>query len=479
MKAFRPDREQSVQQQMTRMLFTFFAPTLLILLLIFLLLLLQNTQYADILHNVTTASEFNQDFKSSIGQKMYYYVIESRYSEGLPLDEVDAAKRIAGELLLTTTDRESRRSISSVLNLCENLDEKIRLIASTENYDDRQTQLENNIYVLTSLIQQYMYDYLYSEAALLHTMQLEMNRRAAVEAVLVVLVMAMLLAALMRRAFRFGRTITAPITELCRRVSEISGGDLSPHVPVQSGQPEIRALSDGFEQMVVRLNAQIEQTQKEQEQLYRTELALLQAQINPHFLYNTLDNTIWLIEAGRNGDAIEMISELSSFFRSFLSRGNDIITLREEERHIRSYLEIQKFRYQDILDYDIEIDPLLSDCAVPKLTLQPLIENALYHGIKMKRGKGHIHVSGTRSDGEVLLQVCDNGAGISEEHLLKLKNSMGPGAIERVGFGLAAVQERLQLLYGRGYGISIESTPGKGTTVSVRLPFRQQSPQTI
>ena len=269
---------------------------------VLLLMTAHTMRYNALLHNVTTASEFNQDFKSSIDQKMYYYVIDSRYSEGLPLDEVEAAQKLARELLNTTTQRESRLAISSVLRLCENLEEKIYQIRDTESYDERQTQLENNINVITSLIQEYMYNYLYYEAVQLNALQQAMQARLV------------------------------------------------------------------------------------------TELALLQAQINPHFLYNTMDTIIWLIEAGKNPEATQMVSDLSNFFHHSLSKGQDIITLAEEESQVRSYLQIQQARYADILRYTIDLPERFGAVRIPKLTLQPLVENALYHGIKMKRGMGHIYI---------------------------------------------------------------------------------------
>ncbi len=469
--------QKTVQQQIQRLLATVFVPVVILLLGVFAISLAQSRQYAGILHNVTMASEFNQDFKDSIDLKMYYYITECQYSEGLPIDEVTDAQALARSLLHTTTVRESRKAISSVLNLCENLEEKIYQIEATDTYDSRQTQLENNIYVLTALIEKYMYTYLYHEAAWLNALQAQISRQITYVLLFAAVFIALLIWFLVRRTVRLGQSIAQPIAELCSRVEEIGDGDLSMRAPVQTMQYEIQALSESFEHMVGQLHAQIEKNKQEQEQLYRTELALLQAQISPHFLYNTLDTTIWLIEAGRNDDAVEMVSKLSSFFRSFLSRGNDIITIHEEERHIRSYLGIQKMRYQDILNYEICLDPAISRCRIPKLTLQPLIENALYHGIKMKRGLGQIQVCGKRQDDTVVICVQDNGAGISEERLAELRRAL-ENPKEKVGFGLVSVHERLQLFYGKPYGLSIESTQGVGTTITVCIPWVLQEEAT-
>ena len=164
-----------------------------------------------------------------------------------------------------------------------------------------------------------------------------------------------------------------------------------------------------------------------------------------------------------------MVANLSSFFRHSLSRGEDVITLAEEERHVRSYLQIQHARYQDIMEYTLDIDPGLHDAMLPKLTLQPLVENALYHGIKLKRAKGVIRITGGMEDGCVLLRVADNGVGMTGQRLTQLRCAMARQ--ERVGFGLSAVNQRLMLQFGSEYGLCIDSEEGVGTMVTARIPY--------
>lgn len=509
-----PGGPVTLEKRLRHLMFFFAIPLLIMILILFVILFTYVGKYADILHNVTTASEFNQDFKESIDLKMYYYVVESHYSEGLPIQEVEDAQKLAQGLLDTTTDKESWKAISGVLKLCTNLEGKIRQIEETKSYDERQAQLENNIYVLTKLIQEYMYNYLYHEAALLDRLQAQMTKRLYLEIALIALFALLLLGLMVQRSLRFGRSITKPVSALCSRVTAIGEGDLTPKTPVQAQEYEIQTLSDGFEQMVSRLNQLIEQNRQEQVSLRKAELALLQAQINPHFLYNTLDAIVWLVEMEKNEQAVEMVTSLSSFFRSSLSNGRDIITLREEEQHVRSYLEIQQVRYKDILSYEITIDPQLSSCRIPKLTLQPLVENALYHGIKQKRGMGHITVSGVREGTDIFLSVEDDGAGMSPARLLQVRDALAkmtrrdgkdgaekvcgeektaeeisgsalertplagrlvPEDQSRVGFGVVTVHERLQLLFGASYGLKIESEEGRGTCVCVRIPMEDET----
>ena len=443
----------------------------LAVLLVSVLLMLgsYSSHYARLLHNVTTASEFNREFKDTIDLRMYYYVIESQYSQGLPIEEVRAAQTLAKSLIDTTFQKNSRQAITSVLDLCENLEGKIYQIEETSDYDQRLTQLENNVYVLTSLVEEYMYTYLYYEAAELNAVQQVVTRQAGVEIALIILAAALAIVFLLRYSIRLSRSITAPLEELCRRAERVDAGDLTVQEPVPSEIREIRTLSEGMEQMIGRLDDQMGEIRRRQESLRRTELALLQAQINPHFLYNTMDTIIWLIEADKQQEAVEMVANLSSFFRHSLSKGEDGITLAEEERHVRSYLQIQHARYQDIMEYILDIDPGLHDAMLPKLTLQPLVENALYHGIKLKRAKGTIRITATLADGCVLLRVEDNGVGITPQRLAQLRDAMERQ--ERVGFGLSAVNQRLRLQFGPEYGLRLDSEEGQGTTVTARIPY--------
>ena len=447
---------------------------LLVVLLVSALLMFvsYSRHYSRLLHNVTTASEFNQEFKNTIDQKMYYYVIESQYSQGLPIEEVRAAQTLAKSLIDTTTQKDSRQAITSVLDLCENLERKIYQIQETTDYDQRLSQLENNIYVLTSLVEEYMYTYLYYEAAELNVVQQVANRQIVLETVAISVISVVAIFCVLHYSIRLSQSITGPLVKLSGRAEEVTSGDLTVQEPVQSEIREIRTLSEGMEQMIARLDAQMKESRQRQESLRRTELALLQAQINPHFLYNTMDTIIWLIEAEKLQDAVEMVSNLSSFFRHSLSKGEDVITLAEEERHVRSYLQIQHARYKDIMEYTVDIDPQLHNAMIPKLTLQPLVENALYHGIKLKRAKGTIRISGALEGGDVLLRVEDDGVGMPKQRLEHLRSAMGSD--ERVGFGLSAVNQRLQLQFGREYGLTVISEEGQGTAVTARIPYMEK-----
>ena len=199
------------------------------------------------------------------------------------------------------------------------------------------------------------------------------------------------------------------------------------------------------------------------------ETKLLQAQINPHFLYNTLDTIVWLAEDKRNEEAVSMVTSLSDFFRTTLCQGRDYITVHEEKSHIESYLKIQQFRYQDIMDYEIEIEEQMRDFVIPKLLLQPLVENALYHGAKNKRGKSLIRVTGRLENGKLIFKVTDNGKGMTQAELDKLRENIKktPNERESDSFGLANINQRIRHYYGKDYGLYIESEENKGTEATV------------
>ena len=212
----------------------------------------------------------------------------------------------------------------------------------------------------------------------------------------------------------------------------------------------------------------------------KADLRLLQEQINPHFLYNTLDTIIWLVEADQPQQAVDMVVTLSDFFRLVLSKGKEHISIKEEEQHISSYLKIQEVRYHDILEYEINIDKVLYEYQILKMTLQPLVENALYHGIKYKRAKGRIYISGEKENNMILLTVKDNGVGMEPEELEFLQKEIRrPCQETEKGYGLANVNERLRIYYGPEYGLNIMSEKGRGTEVTVTIPaIKQQAAAT-
>lgn len=469
MKSFNFDRK-SIRGRMNIMSATIFVPMLLLALFVISLLIMYNYQYSSVSVNIATASRFSQDFKDDVDLKMYYFVIGS--SSELPWDEVRTARELGETMLANSENSESRKAAGNVINLCDNLDACIRKIESTDGYDKRIEQLDTNIYVITALIEDQIYTYLYHEAGEMDAIQKDLRRWLVVDISAAVGVMLLIAVFSLRSSIKISKSITDPIDSLSRRVEEIGKGDLSEKPAVSADDEKVRLLGTGIEEMAVQLNRQIELNRQEQIRLRGIELSLIQAQINPHFLYNTLDAIVWLIETGKNEAAEKMVTSLSTYFRSFLSNGKDIITVEEEMQHVRSYLEIQQVRYKDILDYEIQVDESIDRCLIPKMTLQPLVENAIYHGIKPKRGRSTVTVLGSISDGTVTLTVRDNGIGMDEETLENLRSRIMND--DHSSFGLVAAYKRLGLVYGAARTFTIESEPNEGTSITIQIPFKTQ-----
>lgn len=472
--------KKTMQSKLWKMILFIALPLMIVIIVIAAIGIVYALQYKTILNNVTTASNFNfktssgtsQNFTDNIKLKMYYFVIESQYSEGLPkvIEEVESAEAIARQLIDTTTEKNSLRAISDVLDQFRNLKDYMHQTAETKEYDARMNQLTTDIYDTTDLIQEYMSTYLYYEAAHLNALQSAMISSMIVFMSVVAVLSMVLLYILLANSRKLSRRLVDPIDMICERLEAIGKGSLLVCEPVQADVEEVQILSDGIESMVGRLKQLIDKNARQEKQRRRTMLALLQAQMNPHFLYNTLDTIIWLIESGEISEAVTMICSLSNYFRFSLSRGQNVITLAEEEQHIRSYLEIQQMRYRDLMEYEIDIPDALKYFMLPKLTLQPLVENALYHGIKISRRKGFIRVSGRAQGDRLILEVADDGSGMTKERLDSVRASLAEESSE--GFGLRTVHQRLQILFGREYGLAVESAPDSGTIITVTIPMR-------
>jgi two-component system sensor histidine kinase YesM len=268
--------------------------------------------------------------------------------------------------------------------------------------------------------------------------------------------------------------VADPIKELQAFAGRIADGHLSERTP-EPDVDELRALSNSLNTMAGRLAGLMEENRLEQESLKKSELRVLQAQVTPHFLYNTLDAIVWLAEAKKTEEVISITRALSDFYRISLSDGHDWITLAQEEEHLRGYLTIQKIRYRDILDYEIDIQPGLRTEMILKLSIQPLVENAIYHGIRNRRGGGLITVRVWKEQGQLHVCVSDNGAGMSRERLLELRQMMaGRHEGDLSGFGLFNVDQRIKLYYAQAQGLHIESEQGQGSSISFHVPVMEK-----
>lgn len=461
-------KRMELEERMRKVLFSTMIPMACLMIILLFIFWQYTGQYNKLSENLAVSSEFNLRFKDDLDLEMYYIAIGSKESSDLEdvLEQVEDAQEIMQKLRRNTYNNNGVKSLNSLDSYLENLRQRMLQLVEIKEYDKRMEFMDSNIRIITGLIMQEIQNYIYNESMYLVQVEKSLTHRVK----LLISGMAVLLIAtlgiLMRRSFRLTDGIIQPVNIMLDKVKKVGRGKFD-MIPIEAEIEEIEELDEGINKMARKISALLENVRQEKEMQHLTELQLIQAQVNPHFLYNTLDTIVWLIEGGMTDDAVEMISSLSIFFRTSLSKGNDIIPLSEEERHTLSYLEIQQYRYRDILEFEINIPKELSGIPVPKLSIQPLAENALYHGIKNRRGKGKILIEGREEEDALVLTVSDNGQGMTPERLHEVQEAIRTG--ERAGFGLAAVAERIALYYGPGYGMKIFSEEGKGTTVEIRL----------
>lgn len=276
-------------------------------------------------------------------------------------------------------------------------------------------------------------------------------------------------------AYLISRSVTEPVRFVTQQMQKVQEDNLDVDFTLKDRESELGVMAETLNQMTRRMVHLIGQA-KEQERLQRkTEIAVLQAQINPHFLYNTLTSALGLIHGHDNEKAEYILKMLIVFFRTGLGRGSDKVTLEDELKHAGSYLEIQKMRYEGCFEYEMDVEDGVEKAEVIKLSLQPIVENAIYHGAKEKPGKRLILVSAVKEGDALRVCVFDDGAGMSEECLANVRREIGKpfgDGSSSVSYGLRNVNQRLILEYGKEYGLELESVEGEYTMVSMRFPYR-------
>ena len=266
------------------------------------------------------------------------------------------------------------------------------------------------------------------------------------------------------------KQITKPIIKLSDSMSMVEHGEFDKaSVPITIDN-EIGMLSRSFNVMTEKIHSLMEQNIYEQEEKRKNEMKALQAQINPHFLYNTLDSIIWMSEAGKNEEVVLMTSALARLLRQTISNDKAKVTVSEEINYVRSYLTIQKMRYKDKLEFQINVSPEIMSVKIIKFALQPLVENAIYHGLKYKETKGNLVIEGYKEGEKAVLVVKDDGVGMDEHTLANIFDGSKKGEKSN-GVGVPNVQKRLQLYYGPEYGITYMSRKGEGTVATVTVPM--------
>ena len=268
--------------------------------------------------------------------------------------------------------------------------------------------------------------------------------------------------------------IAKPLQRLNESVKEWEAGNLNPTIYV-GGSLEVEHLGKTLRSTVEQINQLMHDILYEQEEKRKSELDALQSQINPHFLYNTLDSIVWMIEGERYEDAVFMITQLASLFRISLSRGKTIISVEDEIKHAKNYMNIQKIRYKNSFAIDFSIEEEILHCCTVKLVVQPLLENAIYYGVEGMDGEGEIHVKGYRKEDDIYIEVSDNGLGMPEKVVEYIMHNRVVSSKRGSGIGVRNVDERIKLIYGEQYGVTIESELDEGTTATIIIPKLEET----
>ena len=292
------------------------------------------------------------------------------------------------------------------------------------------------------------------------------------QSIYVLIAAALVIVALFLTRFIAG-TITSSIQRLRDSMARVQEGDFDVPDVVETSENEIGSLTRSFNVMTRRIRELMDQNVRDQEAKRKSELKALQSQINPHFLYNTLDSIIWMAEGKKNEEVVLMTASLARLLRQSISNEDEVVPIAQEVEYARGYLTIQKMRYKDKMEFQIDVDPAILHINLIKLVLQPVIENAIYHGLKYKESKGLLIVKGFMKNGNAVLQVIDNGVGMDEETLAHIYDRHKVN-YQSNGVGVYNVQKRLQLYYGSAYGITYESKVGVGTTATITIPGNQE-----
>lgn len=436
----------------------------------------QSVRYDKLIRSVSDANELNSIVKSDITDEIWEIVAGRKtFAAGRQYEILADVNGRLDQLMELAPDSVGRNQLVLARRSLDTLSSYVDILGDQIS---RQSPVSDNMVILeeirgvVALVQDVLQEYVVIEIDAAASAN-EIIR--ATTRIMVIVGSVIVLAVLIFTIFAqtsVSRNIRKPLEKLQYLAMQIADGDLEARAEITEVE-EIQGLTNSLNRMAGKIKTLIALNIQEQKNLQKSEMKALQAQITPHFLYNTLDAIIWMAVAGRKDEIVDITKALSNFFRISLSKGRDWIRVSDEVEHVRSYLTIQQIRYRDILDYNIDVDKKLSEQMILKLLLQPLVENAIYHGIKGRRAKGSITVSGWLEDGLMCFCVEDNGVGMDETRLEQiremLRSDYRPGE-DTSGYGIYNVNKRLQLYYGRESMLLIESSVEDGTQVMFKVP---------
>ena len=472
------DQEKLSIKTMLQMSYLFIAILMIIPAIYSISLFSRHTKrYDHIITNVSRANRLNQIVKFDITNEIWEIVAGKKTFEEGRQYQILILIKSGISTMMESTETEKNIQLLEVANRAVNTLEKYvdmlgEQMAQNAPVSENEVILEE-IRGVASLLYDILQDFIVSEIEVCAITNESIKQISLTFTRIQLLILLVILGVSVFTSIKVSLSIRNPIQDMETFSFSIASGQLNARIE-QTHVPELEHLSENLNVMAEKIQGLIDENIKEQQNLQKAEMKTLQAQITPHFLYNTLDTIIWLAESERKEEIIEITKAFSNFFRISLSKGHEWIPIEQEIDHIKSYLTIQKIRYRDILDYEIHFDEKLANMKVLKLILQPLVENAIYHGIKNKRGRGRLIVTAKmQDDGCIYFSVEDNGIGFAPERLKAVLDELSDcGDSENLKsiYGLYNVNKRLKLYYNDRVSLSISSEYGKGTNVFFVVP---------
>ena len=443
---------------------------------------IHTAQYSQIISNVGVANKISSIAKNDIPSELWNIICGKKEiqngSQNIMLDEISSSLSL---MLLSNKNEESHGKLEVANRALTTLRRNVDMLISQMKNGSSVTQNEatlDEIRTITSLFSDIMQDFIVSEIESANETNRSLKNTSIILTAIQIIITILAIIISINSFITVSAAIQKPISDMENLSTKVAHGDLTARIDIPHVN-ELDTLAENLNTMAGQIDLLIKKNMEEQMNFQKAEMKALQAQITPHFLYNTFDTIVWLAEEEHTEEVVRITKAFSDFLRISLSRGHEWITISQELDHIKNYLTIQKIRYADILNYTIDVDPTLMDFKIIKLVLQPLVENAIYHGIKNKRGRGQLTVKvqyADESHKSISFSVEDNGAGFTEERLGQVRNELRTGAQDSEKltsvYGLYNVNKKLKLYYGEETeGIIIESEAGKGSRISFTIPI--------
>ena len=446
-----------------------------------IVLQIHTKQYDDIITNVSNANRINQIAKTDVPNWLWEIVCGKKsFDENPPYEMINTIFDGIADMQAHTKSRDNKQKLEVAFRACTTLDNNIKMLENQMREGSSVTANETSldeIRTITALFSDIMQDFILSEIETANETNTSIKHSSIILTILQITIIIFSLAVSINGYITVLRSIDRPLSDMKELSTQIAGGNLDARTKVPD-LDELIPLANNMNLMAEQINVLIQKNIEEQQNIQKAEMKALQAQITPHFLYNTFDTIIWLAEEEKTDEVVKITKAFSEFLRISLSRGHEWITIAQELDHIKNYLTIQKIRYADILNYEIEADEEILNYKIIKLVLQPLVENAIYHGIKNKRGRGHLKVSANFTDDKkssIMFTVTDDGAGFTQERLAQVNDELENATLDAEKltsvYGLYNVNKKLKLYYGKETeGLVIQSEHNKGSCISFVIP---------